>query len=114
MEKLKHVDGVLYPGGGGDYIEMGRTVLDFAKKMNDDGHFFPVWGTCLGFQRLVMYTADMGEKAISEIGAHHISLPIEFTVDPEQTKMFGDLGKSAWEFEKNNFTYNSHTYGIHP
>jgi len=58
MEKLKSLDGVLYPGGGGDYEHVGRLILKHAISENDAGRFFPVWGTCLGFERLVMYTAN--------------------------------------------------------
>ena len=41
-------------------------------------------------------------------------LPLEFVVDPKNTRMYSDLGPQAYEFTTHNFTYNSHTYGFHP
>jgi len=93
---------------------MGKKVLAHAIKMNDEGHFYPLWGTCLGFQRLTAFTADMGDKAIDAIKALHISLPLTFTADPPSTRMYEGLGMSAWEFQNNSFTYNAHNYGVHP
>jgi len=112
--KLDHVDGVLFPGGAGDYIDMGMKVLDYAKKMNDQGHFFPLWGTCLGFERLVAFTADSPGDALSLIEAEHVSLPITFTKDPTTTRMYQGLGQSAWELQNNPFLYNGHHFGVKP
>ena len=49
LEKISKLDGVLFPGGDGDYIEMGGKIIRKIMEYNDDGHFYPVWGTCLGF-----------------------------------------------------------------
>jgi hypothetical protein len=51
LAKLDHLNGVLYCGGGaeGAYVDFGKAIFDKAKKMNDNGQYFPVWGTCLGF-----------------------------------------------------------------
>jgi gamma-glutamyl hydrolase len=49
LEKISKLDGVLFPGGDGDYIEMGGNIIRKIMEYNDDGHFYPVWGTCLGF-----------------------------------------------------------------
>jgi gamma-glutamyl hydrolase len=68
--KLQHLDGVLYPGGGGDYWDMGEFIFEQVKKFNDEGHFYPAWGTCLGFQHLGMFSATAGKKALSVIQAH--------------------------------------------
>lgn len=47
-EKLAKIDGVLYPGGPGGYEEIGGVVFEEIKKFNDEGHFYPAWGTCRG------------------------------------------------------------------
>lgn len=44
--KIKHLDGILFPGGDGDYYDIGQTVFKYALKQNDEGHFLPIWGTC--------------------------------------------------------------------
>jgi gamma-glutamyl hydrolase len=60
LEKLSKVNGVLFPGGNGDYLEFGRFIYSKLKEFNDNGTFFPAWGTCLGFEDLAIYAADEG------------------------------------------------------
>lgn len=107
-EQLSKLDGVLFPGGGGDYIDIGKLVIEEAKKMNDAGKFFPVWGTCLGFERIAMYTADKPDSVLEKFGSEHHSLPLKFLKQPEQTKMFCGMGEEAKNLVSGNFTYNSH------
>jgi len=49
LDKLSKVNGVLFPGGGGDYEDFAAFILDRLVEYNDAGDFFPAWGTCLGF-----------------------------------------------------------------
>ena len=109
---LKTLNGVFMPGGGGDYIALGALVMSEAKKYNDAGTFYPVWATCLGFERMAAYTAAEPLKLLTNIGASHVSLPLEFLVDPAQTKMFCPLGQDAQAFAAKPFTYNGHRWSI--
>ena len=34
IQKLKGVNGVLFPGGGGDYLAKGKFVFDYVTKLN--------------------------------------------------------------------------------
>ena len=60
LDKINRLDGILFPGGNGDYIEFGRSVYNEVKSMNDQGHFYPLWGTCLGFENMAIWAADEG------------------------------------------------------
>lgn len=60
LEKLSKVNGVLMPGGDADYLAKGQFVFEQAKLINDGGKIFPIWGTCLGFENLIVYTASRG------------------------------------------------------
>lgn len=83
--------------------------------MNDNGEFFPIWGTCLGFERLINFTAKADSKDIFEhYGAHHVSLPIVFTKDPRQTKMFCPMRLDAMRLQSGNYTLNSHQWSVSP
>ena len=55
-DKLSYLNGVLMPGGSGDYLAKGKFVFDWITKQNDIGNFYPIWGTCLGFENLAIYT----------------------------------------------------------
>jgi len=48
---------VLFPGGGGDYLEFGRFIFKKIKEYNDNGTYYPMWGTCLGFEDFVIYAS---------------------------------------------------------
>jgi len=114
LDKLSKLDGVLLPGGDGDDYDIGQFVFEQVKKYNDQGHFYPVWGTCLGYENMVAYTADAGLDSWGIFDYHKVSLPLIFTKDPSETRMYEGLGKKAEEFASGNYTYNSHRYGISP
>lgn len=44
---------------------------------NSQGDYFPVWGTCLGFEQLLVITS--GENLLCRTNTSGISLPLEFT-----------------------------------
>jgi len=115
IEKVSKLDGVLYPGGGGDYINSGQIVLDHIKKSNDEGKFYPAWGTCLEFERLATFTASDPDSVLEAYGVHHESIPIELKVHPDDSKMFSQLDMTyVRTFQTGNYTYNSHSYSIDP
>jgi hypothetical protein len=55
-----------------------------------------MWGTCLGFESMAGWASDLGEPTIGNFVAQNISMIIDFTVDPRETKMFSSLGESAY------------------
>lgn len=71
LDKLSKLNGVLSPGGGGDYISNGKLVLETIKKYNDQGLFYPAWGTCLGFERLAVFTANDPDNVLEHYGSKH-------------------------------------------
>ena len=113
-EKINKLNGVLLPGGSGGYQDFGKIVFDEVVQLNDEGQFYPMWGICEGHEYLVNYTADAGFDALDFRGAHHLSLPLIFTLDPTHSRFYGDLGERAFDFESSNFTYNSHKWGLDP
>jgi hypothetical protein len=58
---------LLFPGGGAEfnvtdgYATAGWELYKFAKLKNDAGIYFPVWGTCLGFELLAFLSANRTE-----------------------------------------------------
>ena len=114
LNKLDHIDGVLFPGGDGDNLAMGKFVFDEIVKRNDEGQFYPAWGICLGYENMVNYTASAGWGALDHYELDTASLPLHFTKDPMRTRFYESLGPKAMEFMKGNFTYNSHSWGLNP
>ena len=114
MEKLSKLDGVLFPGGDGDYDVYGGKIISKIMEYNDNGHFYPAWGTCLGYDYMMIWASSVREDVLEPRNAHGISLPLKFVVDPATTYMFEDLGQAAYKFESEAMSYQSHSYGVDP
>lgn len=58
---------ILFPGGGtwfnqtNGYAEAGAHIYDIAIEMNENGVYFPIFGTCLGFE-LLLYLSNGKEE----------------------------------------------------
>lgn len=93
-EIFKYVNGVLFPGGAikwfvADYYQHAKQFWDLALKSNDDGTYFPIWGTCLGFQ--AMHVIRMNKKVTSKTKAKNMANPLRFTSDANYSRLFRDM-----------------------
>jgi anthranilate/para-aminobenzoate synthase component II len=55
FEKLKKLNGVVMPGGDGDYQDYGGFLYEYIKQFNDEGTYYPLWGICMGYENMVGY-----------------------------------------------------------
>lgn len=114
-EKMKYINGILFPGGAGDYVENGKLILKKVMEINDSGRFFPMWGTCLGIETFAEWTATVEKKVLEEISVQQRCIPISLTPDADKSKMFSFFGSEVTLLlQTGNHTYNWHTYGIRP
>lgn len=67
LELIDSLNGILYCGGGaeGNYITFGKAIFDKVKTLNDQGQYYPIWGTCLGFEDLAMFAADLDKSVLN-------------------------------------------------
>ena len=79
-DKLAQVNGVLFPGGGGDYMAKGDYIYKQLIAENDAGHFYPLWGTCLGHENLAKLAATNGSP-LTKLESNEQSLTLDFLVD---------------------------------
>ena len=98
-EKLSKINGVLFPGGGGNYREIGDYIYKSLVAKNDAGEHYALWGTCLGFENMARFASDSGNPLADTVSVNN-SLTLDFLKDPESTKMFG----SMTEFDPNYFS----------
>ena len=88
-------------------------MLKHAIDSNDKGDFFPVWGTCLGFEFLANITAQEQDKVLEVIEASKVSLPIKYLKHPLETQMFCQMGEqNAAELTKGEYLINMHRFGV--
>lgn len=59
-DKLSKVNGVLFPGGDGDYLAKGEYIYKKLIAENDAGNFYPLWGTCIGYENMCIFAASNG------------------------------------------------------
>ncbi|RHY33146.1 hypothetical protein DYB32_001815 [Aphanomyces invadans] len=110
---LRSVNGVLFPGGDGDPNEAAEFIYQYAIELNDNGTYFPVWGTCLGFEWLVQLQSK-NNSILDTVDAANISSTLVFpppdrNAIPSRIFSFSpvfDLLKTA------PLTDNFHNFGI--
>ncbi|XP_016103443.1 gamma-glutamyl hydrolase-like [Sinocyclocheilus grahami] len=82
-EKIfRSINGLLLIGGSvnletSDFAHTAGIYFRLALKANEEGEYFPIWGTCLGFQLLTVLVA--GENLLSKTTAENVTYPLNFT-----------------------------------
>lgn len=114
--KIDKCNGLFYAGGdaGQDYTDWGHELFNYVLELNDQGIYYPIWGTCLGFENLAQFTSSDPDNVLSLIESHYENPLLKFIKDPKDTEMFSPLREQAMNFEKYNMTLNSHSWGLSP
>lgn len=67
------LNGLFFPGGGADLTRKSKFgsnaeyLFKKAVKANDAGIYFPIWGTCLGFELIHVIAADFADDVLTSI-----------------------------------------------
>ncbi|XP_076780211.1 gamma-glutamyl hydrolase isoform X2 [Arvicanthis niloticus] len=116
-EKLfKSINGVLFPGGGASLTHSGysRVAKIFFRKAiesYDNGDYFPVWGTCLGFEELSVLVS--GENLLTNTSTNSMTLPLNFTAGAKQGRMFQNFpAELLTSLASENLTANFHKWSL--
>ncbi|XP_074134866.1 gamma-glutamyl hydrolase isoform X2 [Sminthopsis crassicaudata] len=110
------INGILFPGGGVDlqtskYSHVAQLFYDKALKANKEGDYFPIWGTCLGFEELTVLTS--GKLLLTLTNTSGIALPLNFTKAVGDSRMFQNISKDLLEaFAKEPLTSNFHKWSL--
>ena len=112
------VNGVLYPGGDAPvfhskYYTNAEYFYNLALSANTKEDFFPVWGTCLGFEALASITA--GKPVLSSSNSVDISLSLNLTCVAKESRMLRDAPEDLInKLSKDGLTYNYHSECVTP
>eukprot|EP00794_Sanderia_malayensis_P000352 gene352-985_t len=107
------INAVLIPGGGADltdskFMKNVRFMLDKAVRANNNGDYFPIWGTCLGFEALLVVNGE-GIGILDSADSLNVARPIELTESGRDSRMFRDASAELMDaYEKLPITYNNH------
>ncbi|XP_048042389.1 gamma-glutamyl hydrolase-like [Megalobrama amblycephala] len=113
---FKSINGVLFPGGGvslksSGYSKAAAVFYRLALEANSNGDYFPVWGTCLGFELLTLLTS--GELLLSHTNTSGVALPLNFTADVRDSRLFKDFPEDLMEsLASDPLTENSHQWSV--
>lgn len=113
---FKSINGILFPGGGASifssgYAKAAGIFYKLALDANSKGDYFPVWGTCLGFEQLTLLTS--GKSLLSQTNTNGVALPLNFTKELKDSRMFKDFPEDLMASLANEpLTENSHQWSI--
>ncbi|XP_033725631.1 gamma-glutamyl hydrolase-like [Pecten maximus] len=116
-ELFRRINGVLLPGGSIDIItsyhaKAAKKLYQMALKANDQGDYFPIWGTCQGLQLLSALTA--GQNLLADRPFSGVN-PLDFKPDFRDSKLFRNLPENVYTALANEkVTSNLHMYGLTP
>ncbi|ETV80609.1 hypothetical protein H257_06133 [Aphanomyces astaci] len=108
---LQSVNGVLFPGGDGDPNEAAEIIYKYAIELNDHGTYFPVWGTCLGFEWLVQLQAK-NNSILDTVDAANISSTLTFQRNANAPSRIFAFSPVFDVLEAAPLTDNFHDFGI--
>ncbi|TSL34540.1 Gamma-glutamyl hydrolase [Bagarius yarrelli] len=107
---------ILFPGGGASifssgYAKAAGVFYRLALEANSEGDYFPVWGTCLGFEQLTLLTS--GKSLLSHTNTSGVALPLNFTKEMKDSRMFKDFPEDLMTSLANEpLTENSHQWSV--
>ncbi|XP_062501061.1 gamma-glutamyl hydrolase A-like [Corticium candelabrum] len=115
---LGSINGVLFPGGGASlkpngsgFIDTAMRIYDYFVEENLAGRFFPLWGTCLGFETLTVLVA--GRDLLTPCDAENYSIPLVFEPGFNASRMFKGATDDMIRYLSNeNVTMNNHRYCV--
>jgi gamma-glutamyl hydrolase len=111
---FNQVNGVLFPGGGASLNDGGRKVWELAKASNDNGVYFPLWGTCLGFQWMMQLEGGDDVLVAPPFNSENVSLALDMTGEAPTSKLFSNLAPPLFDYlqSKDSPAFNNHHAGV--
>jgi len=124
------LNGLVLPGGGGGFsytspfwIQL-QQLFSWALQANAKGDYFPIWGTCFGFQ-LLHILASENLNLLVDTDSENYTIALNFTSHAPNSRMYGT--NSSWLagdalitpqivkiLSNSPVTMNNHHYGVTP
>uniref|UniRef100_A0A667YCC9 folate gamma-glutamyl hydrolase n=1 Tax=Myripristis murdjan TaxID=586833 RepID=A0A667YCC9_9TELE len=111
---------LLLPGGDVDlqksqFSRTAKIFYNLALRANDAGDYFPIWGTCQGFQQLSVLTANKNLLTLTDTKA--VALPLTLTPGipllPHSLRLFRSFPKDLLQsLAEENITSNFHSWSL--
>ncbi|XP_072392951.1 gamma-glutamyl hydrolase-like [Diabrotica undecimpunctata] len=112
---VSYTNGVLFPGGAaslvqpGGYGDTAKIIYRLAVNLNKEGNYYPIWGTCLGFE--VIPYVEVGVDTVVNCSVSIGGQSLNFKRDFRESRLFQNLSEEIFEIlSSKNVTYNYHDY----
>lgn len=117
QDQLNCLNGLVFTGGSHPVTSTARLLLQVALAFNKKNDFFPVWGTCLGFEWILQMIGDVSPDQFEHgLDAEDYVIPLHFTpYGKKESRLFSQASpvlKQVLSCEK--VTYNHHKAGLAP
>ncbi len=89
-ELFAQANGALFPGGGSPAPAAARRLYSRVKQAHAAGDYFPLWGTCDGFEWIMQIAAADDSVLTGGFDAENISLPLNLTAEAESSELLGE------------------------
>ncbi len=116
---FENTNGLLFMGGEPSLPASAVEYFDIVMDAVDNGDFYPIWGTCLGFEWLSQLVS--GDKdVLDKFDAENITLPLNLTGYAAESRLFSppDVSYGTIDTLKLSSDYpitlNTHTQGVLP
>ena len=119
---LDNVNGILFPGGGTSlgyngeptaFGWAGKYIIERAINKNQQGEYFPIWGTCLGYQLVMEVFAQNFSSLIRIKTGLNLPKELKLTVPGLLGKMFDMMDKTLeYDVQHEALAYFDHNYTI--
>jgi gamma-glutamyl hydrolase len=107
------LNGLLFPGGGAAVPDEAKYLYNLAVQANIKGDYFPVWGTCLGFEWLLQMQG--GVALDTGFDSENYSIPLNFTDYVKQSRIFANASADLINiFASEPVCMNNHQAGLTP
>ncbi|XP_066997271.2 gamma-glutamyl hydrolase B isoform X2 [Anabrus simplex] len=103
---ISSLNGILFPGGAtlftnpAGYAAAGAYLYEYAVKLNNKGNYFPLWGTCLGFE-LITYLSASQKEIRCNCSALDQASPLNFRPGFRMSWLFREVPKAILDALRN-------------
>ena len=92
---FNQTNGLLFPGGGTSvsrnttYRRAGMLLLKMAIDANQANDVYPIWGTCLGFEELMVLSANSSSVLNHTSGTDPLIVPLRINLGAAFSRLLG-------------------------
>ncbi|KAK9799018.1 hypothetical protein WJX73_007185 [Symbiochloris irregularis] len=118
--RFEIINGVLIPGGAQalsphhPFYDAVAVFVDLAKQAFDKGDYFPIHGTCLGFEALAIVAAN-NASVLTEFDADNFAGPLNLTEAAHGSRLFSSMPQHVVKaLQEQTVAMQNHAHGVGP